>query len=289
MNQEGAFDSAWRKWQRAGVHVKELQEAVYGDGNPKQLVMPEVVSQYEPKRHAIVLRVSRVEHPPHDWAPRLGDVVANFHDALDHVAWAIVQRGSRGGSLSPSEESGVYFPYATTDRDFSKIVKRKLPGGRRADVAIVRRYQPYKRGRRNLARHVLTVLNECSKFDKHRELRSVPIRPGQSMLTIGRIEDCVVTRVPALVRTTTMEPDAEVGRVYVRKTGPNPRAYMNGRFGLDVSIEDKVWLWSWLNETQRFIGCLLAEFSEPPRDVLYIPANTFPPGWFDGPTHGASP
>jgi predicted transcriptional regulator len=46
---------------------------------------------------------------------------------------------------------------------------------------------------------------------------------------------------------------------------------MNGRFGLKVTIDGKSWLLEWLTEIRRFIGQLLAEFSEPPTDVLYIP------------------
>jgi hypothetical protein len=266
------FDSAWWKWHWAGVHAHELKECFPGGAHAQPFIDATIESEYDPKRHCIVLRVTTASPPPAEWALRLGDVVGNYRAALDHLAWTIVMRGVKGRTLTEAQESGVYFPICVSPSHFTKSIGRKLPGARRADLAVIRRYQPYQRGKRNLPIHVLTILNECSKLDKHRALQTTPTRPARSELRIGRTEDCEVTEPVGMtrIRTTAIQPNAEVGRIRVRKTGPNPRAYVNARFGLEVAIEHKVWLRSWLNETQTFVGALLAEFGNPPRGVRYV-------------------
>jgi hypothetical protein len=236
--------------------------------------------EYEPKRHCIVLRLPKTVEPfPAEWSLRLGDVVSNYRASLDHLAWALVKRGNRAGSLSEEEERRVYFPIFTSPTEFSRRAPGRLPGVRRTDLAIVRRHQPYQRGKRKLADHVLSVLNACSNLDKHRALQTTVVTVVESVLTIQRAHDCIITDSGlSIVRTEPMQPGAELGRIRVRRTGPEPRLEMNGKFGADVAIEGKTRLRQWLNETQRFVGSLLAEFSDPPKGVIYIPPGSIA-GW----------
>ena len=219
------FDTAWRKWHWAGIHAQQLRECFPGGSTAHPFMDATLTSEYHPKRHCIILRVVTAEPFPAEWSLRLGDVVGNYRAALDHLAWAVVMRGSEAERLSVAAERKVYFPIALDAPDFSRRAKSNLPGVRRVDLAIIRRYQPYQRGARNLERHVLTVLNDCSNVDKHRALQATPALPAASEVTFTSTEDCYITE-PGLsrIRTTAIQPGAEVGHVRVRKAGPNPRA-----------------------------------------------------------------
>src|SRR5207237_45158 len=77
-------------------------------------------TEYDAKRHAVILRVESIKPMPVEWGLRLGDVVHNYRSCLDHVAWAIVRRGRRPPSrLSDWEQSSVYFPISRTRNGFN--------------------------------------------------------------------------------------------------------------------------------------------------------------------------
>ena len=265
------FDDAWRKWRWGGIHAEGLRSCFPANASTGPFFMPTVESTFDADTSHLILTVGDVGPPPAEWGLRLGDVVSNYRASLDHLAWAVVMRGDRNQQLSEPEERSVYFPFVAPGSDASRAFKRNLPGATDADQDIIRRYQPDPSGVDGIP-HCLTVLQEASNLDKHRSLQPMPLCVAQSTLTINSLEDCYLTSDGfSLVHTDPLRPGAELGRISVRATGPRPRAFMNGRFGLKVTIDGKSWLLEWLTEIRRFIGQLLAEFSEPPTDVLYIP------------------
>ena len=65
---------------------------------------------------------------------------------MDHLAWTLVNRGKTPAStLSPGAQKRIYFPIYEDRIKFNKAIPAKLPGVRRADLTVVRRYQPYQR------------------------------------------------------------------------------------------------------------------------------------------------
>jgi hypothetical protein len=259
------FDSAWRKWHRAGVHGEALK--AHFRGSTKPLVNPSVESKFDPRSMCIVLRISEIGPLPVEWSLLLGDAISNYRAALDHLAWAVVQRGTRAGTLSAKEERLVYYPIASTAEVFEQQIKTRVPGATPEDLAILRRYQPEIAGKT----HCLKTLVYCSNLDKHRALQSMPLFVAQSQLTVKHLVDCELTKTGIFtISTKPRRPGAEIGRLPVRATGPHPRAFMSGRFHLDVSIEGKVFVRKWLNEMGRFAGAVLAEFADPPNGVLYV-------------------
>ena len=101
------FDSAWWKWRWAVSHAEALTKEVDGwaehrDRNP----LVTTAHQYDAKRHAFVVRVATIELVPITWGLRLGDILSNHRQCLDHVAWAMVQRGDTP-NLSESEAAKV--------------------------------------------------------------------------------------------------------------------------------------------------------------------------------------
>jgi hypothetical protein len=278
------FDSCWWKWQRAGVHMNELQGTLPIPGQFTPDTQPfldrAIETEYDAKRHCVTFRWGEMRPMPTVWATILGDIVHNFSSALDHLAWVLVHRGKYAGNFNKGEENGIYFPYSDTREHFNAELDRglktsgraRLPGIRVADSARIRRRQPYQAGKRKIALHPLTILSECSNRDKHRELKPLWIQPPRFAFSISQHPDCEITR-NALPRTfiERIEPKAEIGRVYVRRTGPNPDVKLNGAFAGEVAIKEGVAIQDWMHQTQRSIGALLAEFADPPLGVLYLP------------------
>ncbi len=270
-----AFDDAWRKWEWGGSHAKKLKACFPANASTRPYFIPTVESTYDPDTECIVLHITDIGPPPAEWGLRLGDVVANYRASLDHLAWAVVMRGDRADSLTDGKMKGVYYPVTIPGSQVARVFKRNLPGATEADLAIIRRYQPEHVGEEGQS-HCLTTLQRASNLDKHRSLQPMPLCVGESELSINQLEDCVlVDEGFSIVTIDPIQPGSELGRILVRPTGPSPRAYMNGRFGLRLAIDGKVWLLQWLTEIQRFIGQLLAEFSEPPTGVLYVPPDFF--------------
>jgi hypothetical protein len=233
--------------------------------------------------------------PPPDWSILLGDVIFNLTSALDHLAWSVVSRGKYACSLTSEEERGVYFPFAFSSKAFSRELDRggkgkpRLVGARLADSARIRRYQPYQAGKRNAPKHCLAILNECSNRDKHRELTPLWMQSKHFAFQVGQTSDCEVTR-NRLPRSPIerIEPGAEFGRVYVRRTGPHPDVYLNGSFSAQIAIYEGVPIKDWLNQVVGCIGSLLREFAEPPSGVIYISEAEWA-AWTAANGHSSSP
>jgi hypothetical protein len=271
------FESAWLKWAWAVVDANVLADNVNAFAQQADGKMPIVMSQdYDPKRHCIVLSLAAVSlrFPP-IWGLLLGSVVYNFRCSLDHVAWALYKRGS-SPKLSHRRESRIYFPIYADRVKFNDSLKRKLPGVRRADIAKVRRYQPYKAGKRNLDRHVLWVLNDLSRRDKHRTVQPVVPVPDRSNYEIGHQIDCVYRRMQLRNPRDVLEPGVELTRLYVKKTGPDPYIDVDPHFTIDPSINARLTLQEFLSKTMRAISIVLYEFAEPPPSVEAITGNAAP-------------
>jgi hypothetical protein len=275
----GPFDSAWLKWGQAVVHAHDLYAELnlLAAGNEH---LCETRTEYDAKRHCLSLRITAVAQPPPKLSLMLGDVVHNYRSCLDHVAWTVVQRGRFWPVLTDDEKASVYFPLCATRDAFNaslvrtvskkgKVQKRaKLPGVRRADGAIIRRYQPYKRGKRNLHLHTLHALASFSNEDKHRAIWPVFMVPIGGRVYVGEPRDCTITRPVEAIRAFPLEIGAEVHCVYVRKTGPNPDIEMEPHLTVEPAVTPEISLREWLTQTRSFIYQLLREFGSPPVDKL---------------------
>jgi hypothetical protein len=273
---DGLYDSAWLKWGRAVVHAEVLAEDIRrvttDRDRPRDFIFG---YEYDAKRHGFVVEVASVEPMPIAWSLMLGDVAANLRSALEHLAWAIVTRGrggSRGFPLTDAEARGVSFPIYGDRRQFNGTIDRKLIGARRADIAHVRRVQPYHRGKRGTSRHALFILNALCNADKHRAIEPIRVVPSAATYQVLETRDCVpTTDTPRpRPRLITLEVGAELGVVRVRQTGPNPYVKLDAQLGLRLGVTDRTPLDDWLGTTPRLIGLLLAEFAEPPDQLAEL-------------------
>jgi hypothetical protein len=285
------FDSAWLKWAQAVVNAEVLEDNLNEFARQGVLQFPLGMTQeYYPKSHCIIITAGP-EHVPQIFPVHmgllLGDVVHNFRASLDHLAWALYRRG-KTPSLNRWREQGVYFPITRSNDAFNyaliatKKKRSKLPGVRRADVARVRRYQPYKSGKRGLDDHCLIVLDKLSNADKHRAVQPVEAVPEQAAFRILEVRDCTITRYIHRRRRTALKPGTELTRFYVRKARPDaePEIDVEPHLRIDPTVDGRAKVQDWGYVTIRVIANLLTEFATPPATVYSMLGTT---------RHGASP
>jgi hypothetical protein len=271
-SEQGVFDSAWLKWAGGMIEARVLGDSVstfvaaYGTGHTMPMILR---SEYDPKRRCVVVTVAACESPfPPLWGIFLGNIVHTFRSALDHVAWALYKQG-RTPNLGASKERQVYFPIAATRADFNASLDRKLPGVGRKERAIVRRCQPFRAGKR-VSEHVLWVLDELSREDKHRAIRFVNAVPDSVGIEVVAQSDCVYRRMAKNTPRAVLEPGVELARVYVRKTGPDPMVEVRPEFRIDASVTARLTLESFLRQTPTVVSRVLYAFAEPPSSVKAI-------------------
>jgi hypothetical protein len=266
-----SFDSAWLKWARAVAHAQAL-DANIERGSQETQTQPvgTIGIEYQPKCHGFSVFVETAHDIPVLWSVILGDIVFNFRASLDHLAWALVQRGSLAGRLTPDQENGVYFPIAMSAHHLTAMLtgrRPKLPGVRRADLAIVRRHQPYLRGKTRAPWHAFAILDRLSNADKHRQIHDVLMIPEINKFKVVECHDCIMTR--PLIRAYRRPADigTEIAFVRVRKTGPNPQVDVDCDIASHPAFHPRLWLHHWLDVTTAEINLLIAEFAEEPAEI----------------------
>lgn len=230
----------------------------------------EVRTKYDAHRHGFVAVIEKVEPVPVSWRLLLGDAASNFRAALDHLAWALVSRGTRSPDvLTPSEEAAVYFPIFDDRLKYNASLCRKLPGVGRADLAKVRRCQPYHVGQRTRPNHVLTWLTSINSGDKHRAIQPLWIEAAVIHLEVLESRDCLVHGLRTnRWRKRPLEPGTQLAYIAARRTGPNPQLQMKVNITAEASVGGRVTIQEWSTRTPAFLVRILTEFSDPPQQIV---------------------
>lgn len=266
------FESAWLKWSWAKFHAQTLETNVNAWGvNPKRKEGITLGTYYDAKHHRIDVFIDELDPLPIEWGLLIGDVAHNYRSCLDHIAWALVERGrTPPATLTEYAQSKVGFPIYSDRVVFNGALKRMLPGARRADIAVVRRYQPYHE-RRPLRRirHPFAVLHRLSNDDKHRTLQPAIVAPQSATYHFQEVRDCLVTRVAAgFTLWDTLKVGTQLAPIYVRKTGPNPDVKVQGHLAIQPGLPQGVLLGEWLVKNGELMARLLRELSDPPLELL---------------------
>ena len=278
VDRPGLFDSAWLKWAWAVAEIEILErelEAFAVDGDAQALTTTAI--KYHPHRHCFILSVATLPPLPHRLGLRLGDVVHNLRGCLDHLAWALAERGRTPpsyGDLSEGQKRAIAFPICSDRAEFVRALKAtwgghsQLPGVRRDDLAPVRASQPYVHGKRLAPFHVLTALAEFSDQDKHGAIHPLAFLPtAPPVYEILDVADCAITRPVLEPPDLPLKVKAELARVYVRKTGPNPRLEMQVHGALEPALGVAVPVRMWLEDAPHDIGRLLAVYAAVPEEA----------------------
>lgn len=119
-----------------------------------------------------------------EWRLRIGDIVTNLRDSLDHIAYQLALQTTKDLKVLET----IYFPVnERKDGNFLSRTKHFKPEA----VKETERFQPYNTGGTNyFARnqdtgvsdgsnpksHVLWVINELTRIDKHRHITIMPMQ-----------------------------------------------------------------------------------------------------------------
>ena len=266
MAHDPLFDSAWFKWANALVHAQALQEDI-ASRDEADIPSFGFRTHYDAKRHGFAVVVAEVEPMPMRWRLLLGDIANNYRATLDHLAWALALRGRtppESGKLTAKQENAIYFPIMQHRGGFNGELARKLPGVRRADIAKVRRRQPYHYSPRNRARHALVLLSRVNTGDKHRTVRPIWTQPTRVDIEITDAQDCVVSGQRFGRRRQAIEVGAEIAFVCARRTGSNPELHVKLGVTAEPSLGESLSVKDWLARCGILIFKLLSEFSDQP-------------------------
>jgi hypothetical protein len=283
MADPGPFDSAWMKWGWATVRAQTLQDEVlaFGQSDAAANGGPELRRKYDSRRHCIIWYCHQVPAFPPHWSLLLGDVISNYRACLDHIAWALVERGDLRKVVTDPDKlekrlKNVYFPICRLDdTEFDKACRSKLPEITDADRRIVRNAQPYRQGKRKSKNSALGWLEDMSNVDKHRRLRPTESTSLGGDVVIGAAKDCEVVRPETQSKGNLIRDGSEVYRVYVRKTGPFPDLDVHFHFNLELALSRNVRLARWAAGVGKATGKLLSQFAEQPDEVLAIGLKTY--------------
>ncbi|HEX3041960.1 MAG TPA: hypothetical protein VHP56_07735 [Solirubrobacterales bacterium] len=203
--------------------------------------------------------VFRVNGEPPD--PRLGLIVGelghHLRASLDNLLWQVVL--FRGGSPSRSTQFPIY---ESRERYLSS--RRMLRGISTDDRAAIQAVQPYHLGPEAAHTHPLATIAWLNNIDKHRVLHvgyALPIidpaalpsgveMAGGAMVMGKDAPSDYFPWWPSPVRdigevlrfrfstNSAFEDRAELVRLLVRATGPNPEMKMQGGEAVDISLSD---------------------------------------------------
>jgi hypothetical protein len=276
---EHLFASAWLKWGRAIVHAEALRadiDAFRGDADADPILS--FRAEYQPKRHGFSVTPTIVDLPPARWGLMLGDVVSNFRAALDHLAWAIVSRGSSPpGGLTDSQQRRVYFPIYDERDDFNAKLATRLPGAKRPDIAKIRALQPYRYGAKRRPFHALTLLAAVNNNDKHRAVEPIWTFPVSVGIQIAYSQDCVFPELPIRGAGLPIEAGREMAFIRARKTGPDPYINIDINVTPEPCLDNRLGVNNWVRGTGVLIRDALREFSGWPPEMADLDTDIVTP------------
>ncbi len=222
------LQSSWSKFHWAQQHLNSLNAALERSFDPKtHSVSVKVEVEVTGDTAIAVVRVASVPIVRDDCGLSLGDTLQNFRAALDHLAWDLVKAGT---APNPKRPQDIYFPMATSFANWKRDLDRKLPGVPDEQRAIIRRYQPYRRGPGPRA---VRLLRNLSDHDKHRVV--VPVTRNTFPSVALLVEpNWVISALDRLItRPTRLEVETPLVRIeLVRPQGfaGNCQVKVNGEF-----------------------------------------------------------
>ena len=173
------FESAWRKLERGDEHLKTLEGYIdaaneAASENPGTL-KPDMKEQPGPliwsrgttwRRYkcTVIFMADFATTLDDSYNLVLGDAIHNYRQALDHLVWRLVNlHRSRN-----FDRSKVQWPDHRSAESFEDWQDTRTPGvPDKPQRAILKRYQPYRRGHNP---YIVGWLNFLARRDKHREV-----------------------------------------------------------------------------------------------------------------------
>lgn len=261
------FDDAWAKWawarERSNILLAEVRAVMDSSIGTTFTTR----ADYLPAKHCFSVVIDTMERLPDRWGLQYGEALHSYRSALDSAAWGAVNRGTRPPPLlKRNQRRSVAFPSCDTYKKFALALESKIPGVARADLAVVRRAQPYRLSVGDRKRSLLALLVEANNLDKHKALQ--PVTPTSVAFISEQIEffNCILTRIANTPRAN-LAPGTELLRVFVRRTGPDPQISVRGQLAAGINVTPGVALDPLLASLTDWVRDVLLGFSAPPADL----------------------
>lgn len=225
------FEGAIGKIVRAKNQLEGLNERFrkFAEAKPYHCVEQFDARPDEPSSGVYRYVVDSVSLPKREWGVLIGELVHNLRSALDHSIYAAAKRPSRTNQFPIFTD---YCDWKVKSKSMLRTVPKKI-----AD--LVEERQPYHTvAPERPDHHLLTVLNRLSNHDKHRLLHTtVAAVTGIKEPRFEKGRD-VSAITGAEVVLGPLKPGADLARVQVIVSGPEPDVKMYGEFAIDVTLAD---------------------------------------------------
>jgi len=258
----GPLASSWAKFRRAYVHAETLHtqaRSLNTDSNPLWR-FDKMFDQEAGCFICFVAEVHVTDEQRYEWGTIFGDCLNNLRAALDHLAWELVMRGSKGNSLDEEQQRKVQFPIDTKgdDQKFEARCENWLPGVDSMFRLMCRRHQPYKSGNHTLAR-----LADFVAKDKHRVVTPILVRSNKMTVSVvpESLVGCEYERTEIIRGFERLEPNTVLALIYVRPTGTRePDVKVAIEMGSALGLEEGTWVQDALGPIGYLVLDILREF-----------------------------
>ena len=224
-------DSVTAKLKRAREHMQTVKRMVdaFIKTNPYA-----VGRDLEDEGAKHLYRFTRYTEVPPKIGLRVGDAVHNLRSSLDHLAFALANKGAeaQGITMSLKDETGVQFPIVSTPDKFKDQIDRGrlkyVDAGAVNEICLL---QPFRLGA-NYAHDRLFLISELDNADKHRKLAA-------SACVVYLDTDMVPHNVP-MPKIPFPPSQWGLGAVVVAFVFPTPQPEMDMHFDppFSVALED---------------------------------------------------
>lgn len=227
--------AAKRKLAWAAKHLQALKRCIadYSASRPFKIVSGDMNGKK-------TTQIKIIKRPPLEVSILAGQMIYQMRSALDHLAFALVERNATNAILPARWEERCQFPM----RDNIPLVKgkaglrhsipvpysefsRDLPGLSVKAFTFIESVQPYYRGGK--VNNTLAILSKLSNIDKHRYLNTIVSQLG--------LRQTVRYRSGISIRgTETFEHGAKFSTH--ARSKPDRVVYMNRRFRPTVRFDE---------------------------------------------------
>ncbi|HEY6731546.1 MAG TPA: hypothetical protein VI039_11025 [Solirubrobacterales bacterium] len=285
-----ALGGVYAKINRAEAHLNALDQKwrEYLRAKPRPYEFPIHVDPHSGD-HTIYAEI--VKPPPDTLSIIVGDVLHNLRSALDHMAWAFVERA--GGK--PGNHTA--FPICDTEKQWlDQVVRRRRSRDRRSPLEgiepdtpiwkFVKAIQPYEGA---VYADAMTTLRQLSNADKHRRLLISGMFPDpDDFAAIIRSSPEAVLREQKIFLgpNEPMKDGDKVAYLNFDPAKPDPELRVEGDLAFGIAFSDGRWdssrpaateLKAAINQYAEYAGALYAEppFFEDPAQLAELMASQF--------------
>lgn len=272
---DAALDGVLEKLYRADDHLellnKEWRDFIRMENGPYDFVI-----HIDPQSGDHLIYAEIVKPPPPRLSAIVGDVLHNLRSALDHLAWALVERA--GGK--PGRHT--FFPLCDTEGQWLADVEHRRRGDDRPSPltgidpgspiwTFIQEVQPYKGAAYANALRGMRIL---SNADKHRTLLITGVYPDPDDFAaiIKWNPDAVLRRHEILLAPDQpLKDGTKVAALNFDPSKPDPEVCVKGELGFDIAFSDGRWdsdrprIYQFTAALRQYIEYATGLWLEPPQ------------------------